>query len=137
MARLQYVVLAEYARVDAGGLLTIAGAGFDRISVNTLPSQIPLACAMRVLLPESEKDARLSVALRPPSGVGLRMESVLTPPAEAKPHDGVVGVAFAATFGLPVSSTGTYVFEVSVNDAPAERISFEVEVPQPPGQADV
>ncbi|AWK10951.1 hypothetical protein SSP531S_29430 [Streptomyces spongiicola] len=137
MARLQYVVLAEYARVDAGGLLTVAGAGFDRIVVNALPGQVPLACAMRVLLAEPEKDARLAVALRPPSGVGLRLETVLTPPPEAKSHEGLIGVAFAATFGLPVSSPGTYVLEVSVDDAPAERISFEVEVQRPPGQADV
>lgn len=136
MARLQYVLLAEYARVDASGLLTIVGAGFDRIAVNALPSQIPLACAMRVLLTESEKDARLSVSLRPPSGVGLRMETVLAAPIDARPHKGLVGVAFAATFGLPVSSPGTYTFEVSVNDEQADDISFEVEVQRPPEQAD-
>jgi hypothetical protein len=136
MARLQYVLLAEYARVDAGGLLTIAGAGFDHIVVPAIPGSVAMACALRVLLREDEKSTRLAITIRPPQGPGLALESVVSAPEEAKAHQGEVGVAFAATFGLPITAAGIYSFSVSVDGVESERLSFEAEVQSPPEQAD-
>lgn len=34
MASLDYALLAEYARVDASGLLTVVGGSFDRVTVS-------------------------------------------------------------------------------------------------------
>ncbi|WP_156721340.1 DUF6941 family protein [Streptomyces apocyni] len=136
MARLQYFLLAEYARVDAGGLLTVVGAGFDRVAVDALPGQLSLGCAARVLLDEGESEAQLSVAVRPPQGRGLAIASTVRPPVDAKPHLGHVGVIFAATFGLPVVAEGLYTFEVTVNGEERQDASFTVELQSATGQAD-
>lgn len=135
MARLQYFLLAEYARVDAGGLLTVVGAGFDRIAVDALPGQLRLGCAARVLLEEHEQEAQLRVTVRPPQGVGLSIESALHPPSDAKPHEGMVGVLFAATFGMPVVAEGLYTFEAVVGED-RQQMSFTLERRSATGQAD-
>lgn len=75
LARLQYALLAEYARVDAAGLLTVVGAGFDHVGVQSLPAYQSMGLALRLLLPEGQEQANVGIGLRPPEGVQLRFES--------------------------------------------------------------
>lgn len=134
LARLQYAVLAEFAKVDAGGLLTIVGAGFDRVMAGSLPSHQPIALALRSLLAEDEPEASVVLTLRPPEGLAFRFATALRPAEDARFHQGYVGVATAINLTVPLMVPGVYHLSVAVNDEEQQELSFEVEVSGPAQQ---
>lgn len=137
MARLQYALLAEFAKVDAGGLLTVVGAGFDRVAAQALPAHQAIAVGLRALLAQDEAEAPLRVMLRPPEGLTLRFETVLRPAPDARPHGGYIGVAMAINLTVPLMVPGAYHLSIAVDGEEQQELSFEVEVsgPAPQGGA--
>lgn len=128
MARLQYALLAEYAKVDAGGLLTVVGAGFDRVVAQRLPSHQTIGVALRAQLAEDDTDATAVVTLSPPAGLTLRVEMPLKRPPNARPIAGYVGVALATNFTVPLVAAGVYHCSIGLADGEQQDLSFEVEV---------
>lgn len=57
MATLDYALLAEYARIDPAGLVTIVGGSFDRVQASSSRGSQQTYVVMRVLLDESEEEA--------------------------------------------------------------------------------
>ena len=66
MATLAYALLAEYARIDPAGLVTIVGGSFDRIQAANTSGAQQTYVVMRVLLDESEEAASFEVSIEPP-----------------------------------------------------------------------
>ena len=71
MATLDYALLAEYARIDPAGLVTIVGGSFDRVQATSTSGAHQMYVVMRVLLDESEGAASFEVSVRV-SEQGLR-----------------------------------------------------------------
>jgi transposase len=57
VATLDYALLAEYARIDPAGLVTIVGGSFDRVQATSISGAQQTYVVMRVLLDESEEAA--------------------------------------------------------------------------------
>ncbi|MBS2964908.1 hypothetical protein KGA66_17765 [Actinocrinis puniceicyclus] len=134
LARLQYALLAEFARVDAGGLLTVVGAGFDRVVVPTLPSQQSVGLALRLLVPEGQAESVATLLFRPPEGPHLRVESLLPTPPDAKPHLGLIGVPLAINLTVPLIAAGVYRWSIAIDGEEEHAITFEVEEQESPQQ---
>ena len=134
MAEFDLLILAEYARVDASGLLTVVGGGFDRVQVPSLPAQQPASVAVRVLLDETERSVPLQVTARAPdSRYVINLLGSGERPEGARPHEGKVGVTLVVSTMLPLSVTGVYEILVRLADLPERRLSFVVEMTELPG----
>jgi len=134
VATLDYAILAEYARVDAAGLLTAVGASFDRVSAAGPGSGQQMFVALRVLLDSSEESADFQIDVRPPSGqysIGFTGRTV--PNAEARPVDGKVAVVVAIGVMVPLPEAGRYSVTVALGDGERRELPFLVEHASPGG----
>lgn len=128
MARLDYALLTEHARVDPGGTLSVLGGSFSRLAVASVPAQVHLAVAGRVLIDGEEDPISVRVTFDGPvdSGLKVSFETELEPPGD----DPVEGVAPAITFAVagpwPVPSEGLYAITVQVAESEPARMTFRV-----------
>jgi hypothetical protein len=128
VAELDSLMLAEYARVDASGLLTLVGGGFDRVQVAGLPAQQPASLALRVTLDEAERSVPVQVTARAPEGrYVINLVGSAEQPDAARPHEGKVGVTLVVGMTLPLPVMGVYEVLVRLGDLPERRLSFVVE----------
>jgi hypothetical protein len=67
VATLDYALLAEYARIDPAGLVTIVGGSFDRVQATSTGGAQQTYVVMRVLLDESEETTSFEVSVEPPN----------------------------------------------------------------------
>lgn len=102
MATLDYALLAEYARIDPAGLVTIVGGSFDRVQVSSTNGLQQTYVVMRVLLDESEEAASFEVSIEPPTkAYVLKVAGTAARNPGAVPVDGRVGVTASLTPSTP------------------------------------
>lgn len=132
MATLDYALLAEYARVDPLGLLTVVGASFDRIAAQSPGAAQQVHVAIRVLLDEDESDVEFDIKVEPPGQsftLGFRGSAVR--PDGAVSVDGKVAVVVAVGVAIPLPDVGVYKVIVTLSDEVAKTLRFVVEHPDP------
>jgi hypothetical protein len=135
MAKLDYALLAEYARVDPSGLLTTVGASFDRVRARNAAAGQQIFVALRVLLDASETTVDFEISVRPPSGgftIGLSGQATRNP--DAVPVDGRVGVVVTVGVLVPLPESGRYLVTVTLADGERREIPFIVEYTNEHGQ---
>lgn len=132
MASLDYALLAEYARVDQAGLVTIVGGGFDRIRAPVTGGIQQVFVAMRIVLDEQEPDVPFEVKIQSPgdqfeigvAGATSRAPSVL-------PSDGKVHFMTAIGLVVPIQVAGRYVVQIMLAGEIVRYLPFVVELTQP------
>ena len=129
MATLDYALLAEYARVDASGLITIVGGSFDRIEAATGPEAIyHIYVALRVLVEESEAANLVPVEVRvlSPGDYQMAVSTRVQPSPSAESFDGRYSIMLAIGLNLPLPVAGRYVVQVSIDGGVARDLPFNV-----------
>ena len=128
MARLDYALIAEHARVDPGGTLSLLGGSFSQLTVGSVPAQVHLAIAGRVLIEGEEDPISVRVTFGGPDDLGFKVnfETEIGPPGD----DTVEGVPPAVTFAVagpwPLPGAGLYAFTLQVEEAEPVRMTFRV-----------
>jgi hypothetical protein len=129
MATLDYALLAEYARIDPAGLVTIVGGSFDRVQATSTSGAHQTYVVMRVLLDESEGAASFEVSVEPPNrAYALQLTGTAARNPAAVPVDGRVGVTLTIGFMVPIVVAGRYVARVSVEGQPVQDLPFVVDI---------
>lgn len=127
MAKLDYALLAEYARIDSAGLLTVVGGGFDRVQVGGDFAIQQMYVALRVLMTDDEDRVPFEVKVRAPK---QEYEIVVDGTAEraidATPVGGAYGFTAAVPIAAPLRSAGEYVVEVILAGDTVSRLPFVV-----------
>ncbi|MGI9002155.1 MAG: DUF6941 family protein [Pseudonocardia sp.] len=132
MASLDYALLAEYARVDASGLLTVVGGSFDRVTASGPNAGQQLYVALRVLLDHDEDRVPLEVRVSSPGGeYELGMSAVAEPNRSAEPVDGRFNIMMALGVVAPLPVAGRYAVRVSLDGKLERELPFVVELSEP------
>jgi hypothetical protein len=127
MATLDTAMLAEYARVDSAGLITMVAGGFVHVR-STEAGAMPIAVALRFWLPEGEPAVQFEIKIKPPDkSYDLAVSGSATPGEVSRPIDGLIGVSVAVRATVPLPAAGRYVVEVWLEDAKARELPFIVE----------
>jgi hypothetical protein len=135
MPQLDYMVLADYVRQDAG-VIHIMGAGVDTITHPVVPAVQPLGVALRISFDTTEQageEHRLTVTFvgpdQPVLGVSARFSTPPRPPGVPEHWRGALGIALQMPVPLP--RYGDYSCELEIDDgAITKSIDFRV-VPPP------
>jgi hypothetical protein len=129
VATLDYALLAEYARIDPAGLVTIVGGSFDRVQATSTSGAQQTYVVMRVLLDESEEAVSFEVSVEPPSkAYALQLAGTAERNPAAVPVDGRVGVTLVIGFMVPIVAAGRYVARVSLDGQPVQDLPFVVDI---------
>ena len=130
---LDYALLAEWARVNATGTLTVIDGSFLRVSapVGTL---VPLAVAGRVRFLGEPFETTVRVQFELTEGPSISFEVVATAEEETSYGEGRRHVLFALNTQLPVLSAGRCKVSIFLNGVLARALYFAME-PQGPGEA--
>lgn len=104
-AELDYALLAQWARVNNDGTLTIIDGSFLSLRAE-LGSVIPLAVAGRVRLLEEPYQTSIAVTIELPGGVSTSFTTEAEAPEATKYGEGRRHVLFAVTTHFQVLSEG-------------------------------
>lgn len=127
MAKLDYAVLAEYARIDAGGLVTIVGGSFDRVQAPTAGGVQQMYVALRVLLGEGDGDVPFDVKVIAPAGqYEIGLSGVAGRGDGAEPTDGFHAFVAAVGVGAPLPVAGRYVVQILLQGEVVRELPFVV-----------
>jgi hypothetical protein len=138
MPDIDYVLLADYVRQDAG-TIHIMGAGIDTfwISEAALPAAVPVNLAARISFSGLELEDvgalhRLSFVVQGPDGPVLSIaQSIETPRRpDGVPEHWRIGVGFALRFPVLIARYGDYSLDFTVDDDPGLTKSLDVRVVQ-------
>lgn len=131
MARVDFVYLAESARIDSDGALHVLGASFRRIRAESLPGHALIAIVGQMsfdLPPDPAAALPLTIKVEAP---GLDLE--LTGELQLKPEP-IEGLPLTAMFvagtALPLTTLGVYTVTVSIDDQP-RTMRFRVDPARP------
>ncbi|HVE96625.1 MAG TPA: hypothetical protein VNA67_06535 [Pseudonocardiaceae bacterium] len=129
MATLDYALLAEYARIDPAGLVTIVGGSFDRVQTASTSGVQQTYVVMRVFLEESEEAASFEVSVEPPNmAYAMQLAGTAVRNPAAVPVDGRVGVTLTIGLMVPIVAAGRYVARVSLEGQPVQDLPFMVDI---------
>ena len=129
VATLDYALLAEYARIDPAGLVTIVGGSFDRVQAPSTGGIQQTYVVMRVLLDESEEAASFEVSVEPPNkAYAMQLAGTARRNPAAVPVDGRVGVTLTIGLMVPIVAVGRYVATVSLEGQPVQDLPFMVDI---------
>jgi hypothetical protein len=124
-------MLAEFARLDSAGLLTMVGGGFDRIEVGSLGLVHQVFLVLRFNLAAEETSAAFGVQVvspgEPAFQLGISGTATMTDTG-ARTVSGNRDVVSVIGLGLPVSSAGRYSIQVSVNGELTRTVPLEVDL---------
>jgi hypothetical protein len=127
MAELDYAVLADFARVDGDGTLTVVGAHRAVVVTAALPAQQVLSVAGRLWMGRREPPAQLSLGAVTPDGeIPVVADWSLEPGAEQAEGSSRWSASFAVTVVAPLAVTGSYALVLSVNGDVARTLPFSV-----------
>ncbi len=122
VATLDYALLAEYARIDPAGLVTIVGGSFDRVQTTSTSGVQQTYVVMRVLLDESEEAASFEVSVEPPNmAYAMQLAGTAVRNPAAVPVDGRIGVTLTIGLMVPIVVAGRYVVRVSLEGQPVKE----------------
>lgn len=133
MAELDFAMLAEYARLDAAGLLTVVGGGFDRVQASGPGLVHRMSVAARIKLADDESGANFEIKIIPPgpSNFTMGISGVSTIKEGAQPVAGNAGVISVVDLGVPISEAGRYTVQFFIAGKLARELPFEVEFTSP------
>jgi len=126
MADLDYAFLAEYATVQ-DGKLTAVGASYTHLIVPQLPISHLLSIAGRVRASVGTDRIPVSIGVvAPDEQYTLQFGTELIPDDTTRPYGDKIGVLFAATVGITLTTPGLYTVNLSIDGAQARRLAFDV-----------
>jgi uncharacterized protein DUF6941 len=121
MPELDFMVTADYVRAE-GGVLHMIAAGFDQISLPTVPATRAVGIGLRILVDVAEAQAvhRLSLIYQGSDGERLaEIHGTFGPigpeqplPPEGRPY----GLPIAFNLPLPIPAYGDYSLELFIDD---------------------
>ncbi|HEY1324739.1 MAG TPA: hypothetical protein VGF32_31060 [Streptosporangiaceae bacterium] len=131
MPELEYVVLADYVRQDAG-VTHIMGAGIDTFAVPTVPAAVMAGIVVRLAFSSrdhvgAEHEAKFVFSGPPGDLLTLAQHFPTPPPAPGVPEHWRTALNLVAPrLVLPIPVHGNYRLTVSIDDDP--RLSRGVDV---------
>lgn len=130
MAQLDYAMLAEFARADQAGLLTVVGGGFDRIQVSSLGLVHQMFLVVRFRLTDDEKLVNFEVKVVPPGEpqFELTVTGSATVSPTSRPVPGNFGTLSVIGLGLPIASPGSHRVQIYLEGDLVKELPFDVDV---------
>lgn len=135
MARMDFVMHADVARLEADGVTSMLGGSFrSRVALLNTASQI--AIVARIIFEPDDTVADVSIRLVNPAGSAtLDLSGTSQRPADVPAGpDGEVSITVLANAPFAVSAYGTYVIEARAGNGPTVTSWFDVIAPQAPLQ---
>lgn len=129
MIELDYAFLADYARVESNGTLTVIGASWTFIVASQVPAVHRMAIAGRIRSTPEAEPVPLRIEVVAPEGkYRMALNAELTRAPAARPYGaaGRVGHLFAVDMDLPLPVYGLYEVHIHVADRHARRLAFDV-----------
>lgn len=129
MSTIDYAFLADFAKVEPNGTLTVVGASFNFLTVPMVPVNYRLAVAGRVRSRKDDGTIPLRISFSGPNETyNINTDGELTPAEDALTYgDGLLGHLFALDMQLPIPVVGTYTVDVTLPASGASRrLAFEV-----------
>jgi hypothetical protein len=130
MARIDWAIPCRYAE-ENGGLGTIVGAGIDAILISSLPANIGLLIALRIVLAEDEFDTphELTFTLRDPSmnevaTISAQLDGFQPNPLREPGWE--AGNFLPTAHQFQVSEAGTFTVEILLDDRSQHTIPILV-----------
>lgn len=138
MPEIDYVVLAEYVRQDAG-MTHIMGAGIDTFFVpDGQPVAVPVGIVVRLSFSSRDDvgvEHDVSIVFQGPSGddlLAIRQRLPTPAPAPGVPEHWRTGLSLALRLALPIPTHGDYRLQVTLDDDPTLSRSLDVRAVSPP-----
>jgi hypothetical protein len=138
MPEIDYVVLADYVRQDAG-MIHIMGAGIDTFYIpEGQPVAVPVGLAARITFTSrDEVGAEHSIRLSFQTSAGDELlaaeQNFRTPaPAPGVPEHWRTSAGIAFRFPLPIPGHGDYRLQVTLDDDPRLSRTVDVRAVAPP-----
>lgn len=129
MATLDYALLAEYARIDPNGLVTVVGGSFDRVRAPGSGAVQSSYLVIRLLLDDDEQSVSFTVRLDPPDGeYSVQVEGSVEKNELARPVAGKVSITGVVVLPVQVTTAGLYVIRLTLQDGQEREIPFVVEL---------
>lgn len=126
MAQLDYALLAEHARLEPGGTVSLLGASFSQLVVPAVPAQVPLAVVGRVLFSVGEgSQALLLTILGPDDLFRVTLDTEVDTPSDPVPGVGPA-VSFVISLMLPLPAEGVYSIQLALEGAVSKTMEFRV-----------
>jgi uncharacterized protein DUF6941 len=133
MPELEYLVLADYVRQDAG-MTHIMGAGIDTITIpeERLPAAVPVGLVARITFSSRDEvgaEHEINLTFQGPGGENLltaNQRFPTPPPAPGVPEHWRTAASVVTRFALPIPSHGDYVLRVAIDDDPRLSRSLDV-----------
>lgn len=141
MPDLEYLVLADYVRQDAGAT-HIMGAGIDTFGIpaQQLPAAIPVGLVARITFSVRDQvgaEHEIRLVFQGPDGDLLVISQPFRtpPPAAGVPEHWRTAVSLVSRLMLPFPRHGDYRLQVTLDDDPTLSRSLDVRAIEPlPGQ---
>ena len=135
MPELDYMVLADYVRQDAG-VIHIMAAGVDTVFAPVVPTVQPFGVALRISFSTTEEPGEqhnLTVAfIGPDSRVLDASVTFVTPPRQqGVPEHWRTGLGIALQIAVPLPQYGDYSCELDIDDGSITK-AYEFRVIRPP-----
>ncbi|MCM0618754.1 DUF6941 family protein [Nocardioides bruguierae] len=138
MASIDYAFVADYAKVESQGTLTVVGASWTFVVADGFPTQRRMAVAGRIRGAMDEGPIPMRVTAR---GPGRTFEIVagidLVAGPDARPYgpERYVGHLFAIDMGIPLLQAGLYEVLVELpNEGLTKRLAFEAQLGGQPAE---
>lgn len=127
MAELDYVLLAEFARVDPSGLLTVVGGSYSQLHTDELPVQAVVYVVARIMVDPEEDDLTVRVSVAPVDRpAAAEVVAYAARPSGIKEADRPGFVLMVVAVPAPLQVEGWHVATVAVEGGPMKSASFEV-----------
>jgi len=133
MPELDYMVLADYVRQEANGVIHIMGAGVDTIVTAQVPTTQPLGVALRLLFDTTEQPGdnhSLKVSFIGPDKPVLDVSATFaTPPRPPDvPEHWKTGLGVALQIPVPLPQFGDYSCVLAIDDGSVTTKACEFRV---------
>lgn len=131
MPEIEYVILADYVRQDAG-MTHIMGAGLDTITVpGDRPVAIPVGIVVRLTFTSrdevgAEHDLAISFQRDGSDLLIVRQRFPTPPPPPGVPDFWRTALAVALRIALPIPGIGNYQLQVVLDQDPRQSRSLDV-----------
>lgn len=122
---LDYAYLAEYARVDPVGTLSVIGASFTEVTGVRFPASMAVYIAGRLRMAEGADPTQLTIRFNGPTAQTPRVEvgAAMAPDGLAT-YRGRVGVLFTVGMNVPLVEPGLQEFVIRLGDREVRTLRF-------------
>ena len=126
MAELDYALVAEYAKVDAGKL-NIIGGGYTELTLDGLPHSGVVAVAGRIRAPSDTETITLEVTFEPPGGgANIRVSGIVEANEATHRYKDRIGILFALNQVLTFLEPGLCRIEIVLDGKSVKSLYFDV-----------